>query len=151
MSNRRRRKRMAAGAAAAGKAPEPSCHLTTGRGAQPYDEETLAILARLVPGAEFVHPLGIPDETDKDRLSRARGMAGHHKRPFAAVLRLDTMGTLYFKQLALGHASRVLVMHSKVRHVGADAVCPFPTMIVVFNGTNRGDRIPTAPVEWEAS
>lgn len=150
MSNKKRRKRRLNGSRPAG-AERNSAKITTGQGAQPYNEGTLAMLGRLVPGVEIVHPLGIPDEEDRDRLSRARAMAGHHKRPFGAVVRIEAMTTKYWQELVLGHAHELHVMRSKVQHVAAPQPCPFGTVVVVFKPGHR-DRIENGlcPIYWES-
>jgi hypothetical protein len=127
-----------------------SARITTGEGAKPYDESTLALLRRLVPGAEIVHPLGIADETDKDRLARARAMAGHHRRAFAAVVRVEAMTTLYWQELVLGSAHELHIMRSKVQHVEAAQPCPYGTVVVLFKAGHK-DRIENGlcPIYWE--
>lgn len=148
MSNKARRQRKLAARPAG--ANRNSAKITTGQGARPYDERTLGLLDRLVPGVEIVHPLGIPNEIDEDRLSRARAMAGHHKRPFAAVVRVESMCTKYFREIVIGSAHELHVMRSKTTHIGADQPNPFGTIIVVFKPGHK-DRIENGlcPVYWE--
>jgi hypothetical protein len=107
-------------------------------------------LARLVPGIEIVHPLGIPHETDQDRLARARAMSGHHRRPFGAVIRVEALTTKYFQELVLGSAHELHVMRSKTTHVGKKEPNPFGTVIVVYKPGHK-DRIENGlcPVYWE--
>lgn len=149
MSNKKRRQRTLAGRPAG--ATRNSAKITTGEGAKPYNEATLALLARLVPRVEIVHPLGLPKETDADRLSRARAMAGHHRRPFGAVVRLESMVTNYWQELVMGQAHELHIMRSHVQHVEADHACPFGTVIVVFKPGHK-DRIENGlcPVYWES-
>lgn len=81
MNNKRRRQRQRNGQAHPPRSRgETAPRLTTGNGAQPYDEETMQVLARLVPGVEIIQPLGLETEFDEDRLSRARAMANAHQR-----------------------------------------------------------------------
>lgn len=146
MSNKARRKRTVNR-----RPPKPSCHLTSHEGAKPYCPETLELLGRLMPGVEIVHPLGLAQEFDQDRLVRARGMAGHHKRAFGAVVRVDILTTKYFQQQALGRASSILIMRSKVQHVDAKDECPFGTMVVVFDPrTPKTLEQGKAPIYWES-
>jgi hypothetical protein len=130
--------------------PRNSAKITTGQGAKPYDEETLRLLAGIVPGVEIVHPIGAAEEFDADRLSRARAMAGYHARPFGAVVRVEALCTRYFQELVLGSAHELHIMHSKIRHVEAQAHCPFGTAIVVFK-PGHSDRIENGlcPIYWE--
>lgn len=147
MSNKKRRQRTLNGSP---KSPRNAAKITTGVGAKPYDEATLQRLAYIVPGVQIVHPLGIEDETDQDRLSRARAMAGHHKRPFGAVVRIEAMTTRYWQELVLGQAHELHVMRSKVQHVEAAEPCPFGTVVVVFKPGHQ-DRIENGlcPIYWE--
>jgi hypothetical protein len=119
-------------------------------GAKEYDDATLTMLHKIVPGIEFVHPLGVEGEGDSDRISRARAMAGHHLKPYGAVVRVEALATKYFQELALGQAHEIHVMRSKVQHVDADQPCPFATMIVVFKPGHK-DRIENGlcPIYWE--
>lgn len=146
MSNKKRRERKLRPA----ETRRNSAKITLGYGAQPYDDRTLAILAGLVPGVEIVHPLGIPDEIDEDRLSRARAMAGHHKRSFAAVIRVEALCTKYFQELVIGSAHELHVMRSHTSHVGHKDHNPFGTVIVVFKPGHK-DRIENGlcPIYWE--
>lgn len=149
MSNKKRRERTRNGRPAG--ATRNSARITTGEGAKPYDQQTLALLAGLVPGVEIVHPLGVADETDEDRLARARAMAGYNGRAYGAVVRLEAMATLYWRQLVLGSAHELHVMRSHIRHVEAATSCPYGTVIVVFKPGHK-DRIENGlcPIYWEA-
>lgn len=130
--------------------PRNSARITTGEGAKEYDVDTLALIGSIVPGVTLVTPLGIQDEGDDDRLSRARALARLHERPHCAVVRVETIATKYFQELVLGHAHEIHVMRSKIRHVGADSSCPYGTMIVVFKPGHK-DRIENGlcPIYWE--
>lgn len=132
------------------KQPRNSARITTGEGAKEYDAETLAVIRSIVPGVVIVHPLGIQDEGDDDRLSRARALARLHSMPHCAVVRIETMATKYFQELVLGHGHEIHVMRSKIRHVGAESTCPWSTMIVVFKPGHK-DRIENGlcPIYWE--
>lgn len=147
MSNKKRRDRKLNGTAG----PKKSASITLGHGAQPYDERTLGLLARLVPAVEIIHPLGLPTETDQDRLSRARAMAGHNGRSYGAVIRVEALTTKYFQELVLGSAHELHVMRSKTTHVGSTEPNPFGTVVVVFKPGHK-DRIENGlcPVYWEA-
>ena len=150
MSNKARRARKLAGTRPAG-AEQNSARITKGCGAQPYDERTLALLGRIVPGVEIIHPLGIKDETDEDRLARARAMAGHNRRAYGAVIRVEAMTTKYFQELVLGVAHELHVMRSKTSHVGSeDEPNPFGTVVVVYKPGHH-DRIENGlcPIYWE--
>ncbi len=146
MSNKKRRDRKRAPAGTA----RNSARITTGEGAKAYDEGTLALLARLVPWVEIVHPLGIAEETDQDRLARARAMAGANARAYGAVIRVEAMTTKYFQELVLGSAHELHIMRSKIRHIEAAADCPYGTVIVVFKPGHK-DRIENGlcPIYWE--
>lgn len=108
------------------------------------------MIAGIVPGVDIVHPLGVADEGDADRLSRARAMANYHRRPYGAVVRIEAMATKYFRTLVLGHAHEIHVMFSKVQHVDAAQPCPFSTIIVVFKPGHH-DRIENGlcTIYWE--
>lgn len=148
MSNARRKKAKRQGERSA---PRNSARMTKGEGAKAYDTDSLLMLRRLVPGVEIVHPLGIEDEGDKERLARARGMAGHNDKPYGAVVRVDILTTRYFQDLALNVASRIHIMRSKVQHEGAEQPCPFGTMVVVFAPrSSEIVRNGMAPIYWEA-
>lgn len=149
MSNKKRRARKLGGPRPAG-AEQNSARITKGCGAQPYDDSTLALLARLVPGVEIIHPLGIPSETDQDRLSRARAMAGHNHRAYGAVVRVEAMTTKYFQELVLGSAHELYVMRSKTTHVGVAEPNPFGTVVVIYK-PGHADRIENGlcPIYWE--
>lgn len=127
-----------------------SARITTFEGAKEYDERTMRTIRAIVPGVNIVIPMGIQDEGDDDRLSRARAMAGHHKAPYAAVVRVETLGTKYFQELVLGHGHEIHVMRTKIRHVDAVDDCPYSTMIVVFKPGHK-DRIENGlcPIYWE--
>ena len=149
MSNKKRRDRARNGSKHAG--PRNSARITTGEGAKAYDEETLRMLAGLVPGIEIVHPLGVAEETDEHRLSRARALAGYNLKAYGAVVRLESMATKYWRELVLGSAHELHVMRSHIRHVGAASHCPYGTVIVVFKPGHK-DRIENGlcPIYWEA-
>lgn len=146
MSNKKRRQRTLNGEGRL----RNSAKITTGEGAQPYDERTLRLLGGLVPGVEIVHPLGLPNEIDEDRLSRARAMAGHNHRNYGAVVRVESMCTKYFQELVIGSAHEIYVMRSKTSHVGRAEPSPFGTIIVVFKPGHK-DRIENGlcPIYWE--
>lgn len=137
MSNKRRRARKLN--------PNPrlrSCQLTTGEGARPYDEETIAHLHRLVPGVNFIVPnAGEQEETDEDRLRRARSYAGALRAPYAAVIRNDALGTRYFREVAIGHATELHFMYHSPRSEGRDQACPYNTVIVVFAPADERKRL----------
>lgn len=130
--------------------PRNSARITTGEGAKEYDDESLRVIRGIVPGVTLVHPLGIQDEGDDDRLSRARALARLHSTPHCAIIRVESLSTKYFQELCLGHAHEIHVMRSKVRHVGAEQPCPYGTMIVVFKPGHK-DRIENGlcPIYWE--
>lgn len=130
--------------------PLKSARISTGERKMEYDEESLQVIRAIVPGVTIVHPLGVENEGDDDRLSRARALARLHSAPHCAVIRVETISTKYFQDLVLGHAHEIHVMRSKIRHVGADASCPYGTMIVVFKSGHK-DRIENGlcPIYWE--
>lgn len=127
-----------------------SASITTGQGAKEYNGDTIALLERLVPRTTFIFPFGKPDETDMDRLSRARAFANALKTPHAAVVRNDSLGTRYFRELVLGSAHELHFMYTNVQHIDADQPCPYNTCIVVFK-PGHADRVENGLccVYWE--